>query len=152
MLATGVSKSAQDVHEVSRPCLNLTMFGAQSLEHKASTFLQHNPLRIHSPTFPRRRTSNTKVETMIGTGVSGLTANEMPGDFAEVPSAAQGVPSTSPSQKDRFIVLAEDPALASRSLRAQVRRTLAFCIQNPAGAHPPAFRAFRAPKAAFSHS
>lgn len=77
---------------------------------------------------------------MIGTCVPGLTADETPGNSAEVvPSAAHGVPSTSPSRKDRFIVLAEDPALGSRSLRAQVRLTLVFCIRNPAGVSPPGF-------------
>lgn len=85
---------------------------------------------------------------MIGTSVPGLIADETPTNSAEVPYTAQAVPSTSPSRKDRFIVLAEDPALASRSLRAQVRRTLVLCIQNSTGVYTPAFRTVHTPKAA----
>lgn len=59
---------------------------------------------------------------MIGTRVPGLAVDENPVESLEGPPAARG-PLTGPNQKNRFIVLPEDPVLASRTLRGQVRST-----------------------------
>lgn len=77
---------------------------------------------------------------MIGISVPGLTANGI-----EVPSAGQGVPSVGPYQKDRFVVLTEDPTLGSCTLREQVRPTSVFCVDPPRACvspppHPPRAR------------
>eukprot|EP00752_Nemacystus_decipiens_P013482 g11941.t1 len=70
---------------------------------------------------PSSASPRSRVETMIGTSVPGLAADKTEENPAQGPPAAQGVRSSSPIRKDRFIVLAEDPALSSRSLRAQVQ-------------------------------
>lgn len=126
MLATGVAKSAQDFLGSIQALLKPRRFFGAKLSLAPTC---ESTLRTSS----HRRAFNMKVESMIGTSVPGLTAEESPGNPAEVPSVARGMPSTSPIRKDRFIVLAEDPALASRSLRAQVRPTLVFFIENPVG-------------------
>ena len=73
-----------------------------------------------------------KVESMIGISVPGLSASESPRNAAEVLHAGQGAaPSTGPNHKDRFIVLGEDPSLASRTLREQVSPTFLRCAPTP---------------------
>eukprot|EP00903_Cladosiphon_okamuranus_P017455 g16077.t1 len=101
--------------------------GAEEEErHPPCLTLANSILTILREPLPSDKSSSasprSRVESMIGTSVPGLTADETPGSSAQVPSAGQGVPSTAPNRKDRFIVLDEDPVLASRSLQAQVQR------------------------------
>lgn len=77
---------------------------------------------VVSETFIVKYLTDIQVESMIGTRVPGLAVDENPVESLEGPPAARG-PSTGPNKKNRFIVLPEDPVLATRTLRGQVRST-----------------------------
>ncbi|CAM9958842.1 unnamed protein product [Scytosiphon promiscuus] len=60
--------------------------------------------------------ARSRVESVIGTSVPGLAAD----GHSAGPVAAGGAPSSGTGRKDRFIVLDEDPVLASRTIQEQV--------------------------------
>ncbi|CAM9112102.1 unnamed protein product [Ectocarpus sp. 12 AP-2014] len=111
------SADGTEEHEPPSPCLTLA--------NSVLTILREPlPSDKHSPS--SRSTAagaspRSRVESMIGTRVPGLAVDENQVESLEGPPAARG-PLTGPNQKNRFIVLPEDPLLASRTLQGQVQR------------------------------